>query len=182
MTAYFDNKDKELRQLRDAIEMLERDPDHVLVAELTERGQGSLLGNANRIFTAIDDWEHTLVYDVTLCAQQPGFPEDLREAAYKLMLRHGVATLPVNHGGRTDIESVDDHLRSLATLSHHLHTVFHALAGQNIDRFSDDPRAPMRCIFSDGEEIRERMVAQMKVEQAIAAAATTKREPEKDQE
>lgn len=40
--------------------------------------------------------EETLVYDVTLCLESPGFPADLREKGHRIILQHGVNTRPLN--------------------------------------------------------------------------------------
>jgi hypothetical protein len=59
-----------------------------------------------------------------------------------------------------DLDTTDDHLRSVGMLVDRLHTVFHELAvcvdGGRV--FSDDPCAPLRERYAAGEELRERLV------------------------
>lgn len=133
MTSYFDKAHTDLRAARrlDTWEMLQ----------------------------AFDAIESLVVYDCTLAALTPGFPEDLRKNVHAVVLKYGVTTLPCN-APPADFETSDDHLRRLGDLVWHLHSVFHDVAHRGLDGFSDSPTFPLRRIYALGEEEREKMVAE----------------------
>lgn len=119
---------------------------------------------------ALEAWELELVRDVTLAAESPGMPADIREAIHDCVLRYGVRSLPVNHRGNDWPDGNEQWhlLSSLGNLSSSLHDIFHELCRKHLDGFSDDPRMPMRVLFSKGEEFREQRVVGTKHELPLA--------------
>ncbi len=102
--------------------------------------------------------EEELVFDVTVAAEWPGFPADLRDEAYQVILDHGVETQPPGHCGVLDLRNVNDYLSELCTMAGDLHTVFHSVAERQLSDFTDNPRMPLLLRAADGQERRARMV------------------------
>ena len=100
------------------------------------------------------DLEAKLVFDVTVCAQFDTFPLDLRQAIHKVVLAHGVSTLP-STAYPADFETLDEHKQRLIRLSEDLHTVFHEAARRG---HTDHPLTPLRRLYAQGEEEREAKV------------------------
>ncbi len=110
--------------------------------------------------------EEGLVYDVTLCFESPGFPADLRERGHRIVLAHGVHTRPVNDLTHPTIESLVEAYAAVSSMASDLHDLFHAVCRRETDEglagFSDDPRSPMRVLFTRGEQFREDLAAASK--------------------
>ncbi len=131
MTAYFDRIDSEIHATR----------------SLPEWKKAS----------ALEKIERRLVHDVTIAVELPGFDEDLREAVHRVVMRYGVATLPIN-APRADFEFNDEYGQRLASMASDLHTIFHGWCSRNLAEHSDDPRARLQAFYVQGEERREGMV------------------------
>jgi len=86
------------------------------------------------------------------------FPVDLRDRCHRIILKHGVHTLPVN-APEKDFETVYDHVYLLTKLSFDLHTFFHDIARDERTPYWDNPRAPLMALLTRGEERQEAMVA-----------------------
>lgn len=130
MTAYFDDLSQE-------------------VARLDADTQG---------YDKIREIEYRLVHDVNVCVQMGGFPLDLQRAVDVLVLTKGIYTQPscLPPG---DAEDFADHKRKLINLSESLHTVFHNVARLGLERFSDSPTTPVRCMAADSENRQDDMAA-----------------------
>lgn len=133
MTYYFDEKGSRLHAIRKLL------------------GSESYTAEAHDALRKLDA---EVVWDVTLCVESPDFPLDLREAVHKKILEHSVEGQPIG-SKYADYDEFVDQLDGIGTMLWELHTIFHELAERRIPLFSDDPRAPLRCQFSRGEEQRE---------------------------
>lgn len=139
MTSYFDSRHEELRKVEESIRTTpEAMREHAAAIETIDSG---------------------VVWDVTLAAEMPGFPEDLRLQVHNIVLKYTAACQPINSKNRPDYESIEDHTRSIHEMIWDLHTVFHGVAERKLQGFSDDPRAPLRVIYARGEEERERLAS-----------------------
>jgi hypothetical protein len=146
MTIYFDSRHEELRKVEEAIKARpEAVNEHVAAIEAIDAG---------------------IVWDVTLAAEMPGFPDDLRLQVHDAVLKSTVACQPVNSKNLPDYESIEDRARAihgmiwdLHTMIWDLHTIFHDVASRKSQGFSDDPRAPLRTIYARGEEERKRLAS-----------------------
>lgn len=76
---------------------------------------------------ALAEIEGELVRDVTVRVMFPDFPEDLREAIHRTVLRYGVTMIP-DLAYPADFETFQEHQARLHTLSGDLHTIFHEVA------------------------------------------------------
>lgn len=128
MTAYFDDKDQKLREIKDADEI---------------------------DFHALEEWELTMVWDVTICAEL-GLPDRIRDRIHRIVLKWGVCSTPLN-APPVDIDSVHEHIRRLEQLSYELHSAFHTNAKEG-NPFGDKPLNVLRSVYTKGEERRERMI------------------------
>jgi len=137
MTSYFDDKHERLHAAEGAFH---RTGDHAAFAK------------------ALDEIDTEVVHGVTICSEMPGFPEDLRDRLHLIVLKHSVASLPVNCL-IPGYESEEDHARGIHRLVLDLHTLFHDVARRQLDRFSDDPLTPLRCLYASGEGRREALVS-----------------------
>lgn len=108
-------------------------------------------------YDTIKTIEEKLVGDCTVCAMMPGFPDDLRKRVHEVVLKHAVYCLPLNAPPK-DFETWEDHVRIMRELNSDLHTVFHDVARSRLDRFSDSPTMPLRCLYADGETEREQIL------------------------
>jgi hypothetical protein len=135
MTAYFDQRHEEVNALK-AIDP-EAHPE---------------------VYRKLVELEAAIVWDVTLAAEMPGFPENLRDQVHRLVLKYGTETQPVNAVAAPSYFDFDDHCDAINHLVWDLHTVFHEVAKLHLDGFGDDPRTPLRIIYARGEERRENMV------------------------
>lgn len=132
MTTYFDQKHEELR----------------IIEELgQEKGSRQLA-----------DFDAAIVWDLTLAAEFPGFPVDLRFRVHKLILQYSTECQPVNAKEHPDYDGWDEHCRALNKFVWDAHSIFHDVVQRNIPGFTDDPRAPLRAVFTRGEEYREQLV------------------------
>lgn len=110
--------------------------------------------------TAWDDYgslEQDLVFDCTVAAMFPAFPEDLRLCVHRAILKGAVQHLPRN-APPADFEHNHEYGARLRTMTSDLHDVFHELARRGIPGFGDSPKAPLRHLYDDGDEIREQFV------------------------
>ena len=109
-------------------------------------------------YDAIRDIEFRLVRDVRVCAEMPGFPDDLRNAVDVSVLTRGIYSRPrpLQPG---DADDFADHRRKLVRLSEDFHTVFHEVARRGLPRFSDSPTCPVSCMAADGENRQDNMAA-----------------------
>jgi len=112
--------------------------------------------DSHDFYIELEQLEQRVVFDCTVCAQAPDFPEDLREAIHKTVLKYGVRSLPVD--ADRDFEHVEQHVRFLGRLFSGLHTIFHTLAYRRLEIWWDSPLAYVRRLYTDGEEIREKMI------------------------
>lgn len=135
MTAYFDST-------------------HSKIRDIVSRADVDLWEKAK----AFDIVEEALVFDCTIAAEWPGFPEDLRDVIHKIVVKLGLASLPINML-RPCMETVEDHGERLHKLCWDLHTAFHEVAYRQLEGFSDDPRFPVRALYAVGEERRENLAA-----------------------
>lgn len=139
MTSYFDGRHEELRKVEEAIKARpEAVSEHAAAIEAIDAG---------------------VVWDVTLAAEMPVFPEDLRLRVHNVVLKYTAACQPVNSKNLPDYESIEDYARDIHKMIWDLHTVFHDVASRKLQGFSDDPRAPLRVIYARGEEERERLAS-----------------------
>jgi hypothetical protein len=107
MTAYFDEKTAALRDIADRLCRLDEwsDPWQAVRVEL-------------------DALDRAIVWDVSVCAEMPGFPPELREPIAHAVLAHSVGGQPVNSQG-LDVEETREHVKHVASLIWDLHTIFH---------------------------------------------------------
>lgn len=131
MSSYFDDTDRRIREAKF--------PDQV--------EWDGLLCSA---FEAI---ERKLVFDVTVAAALPGFPADLADAVHRVVLRHGVTTLP-DVAEPADFETDEEHRRRLFYLSGDLHSIFHEVGTRCWPMLSDNPLMGIHRVFDAGEERR----------------------------
>lgn len=137
MTAYFDSKHEQLRRF-----------------DITR----------DDVWRPIEEFELRLVWDVTLAAEWPGMPEDLRDAIHQCVLKYGIASQPLievdgdlRQRSGPSPDTLQEHVDLLHRFIWDLHSIFHEVAKRNPDGFSDSPEAPLRCLFSQGETRREAM-------------------------
>lgn len=141
MTAYFDSKGTELRDIEAGV---------------------SIMGEWGRVeYDALNKLDESVVWDVTLAVESPGFPDDLRDHAHRLILKFSAACQSVGSPG-PDYETIDDHARGIGNMISELHSLFHELVMRNPQGFSDSPLAPLRRLYCKGEEYRELLVAKQK--------------------
>lgn len=112
--------------------------------------------------SAVEGIDAAIVNDVSVCSEFPGFPDDLREQINRVVLKHSAACQPVNKTGPC-YETFEEHVRGIESLIGDLHTIFHTLAerasqDKSLRGFSDDPRCPLRVLYSRAEERREALV------------------------
>lgn len=105
-----------------------------------------LWGKASKL---LDKVEETLVFDCTVAAEWPGFPEALRDQVHAVVVTRAISCLPINAKVRPFIDTLEQQVERL-----------HALCWD----FSDDPRFPLRALFTLGEERREELVARAEAE------------------
>jgi len=105
----------------------------------------------------IEKIDAKLVWDVSLCSEFEGFPEDLRTRVHQTVLKWSAAAQPVGSQGPC-YETYEEHVRGIESLISDLHTIFHELAERQIKGFGDDPRTPLRILYSRAEEKREALV------------------------
>lgn len=110
-----------------------------------------------QVVKRLEDIDAELVWDISICSQFEGFPDDLRDRAHQTVLKYSAACQPVN-GRDPGYESMYDHIRGLGDLISDMHTIFHNLVTRNIHGFSDDPRAPLRMLYARAEGQREEIV------------------------
>jgi hypothetical protein len=113
--------------------------------------------NAMALAAELDEIDFKLVEDVSICSEFPEFPDDLREGLHRTILRWSAAGQPVNATGPC-YETPQEHAYGIGNLISGLHTIFHELAERRLTGFSDDPRTPLRILYSRAEERREGLV------------------------
>jgi hypothetical protein len=112
--------------------------------------------NISAFCKGIDQIEERLVFDCSVCAQWPGFPEDLRQRVHETILKYGSATLPMDFPRGFD--TAEEQLESMHKLCFDLHSIFHDLLNRGLDGpWSDDPRMPLRALYAQCEEVREQL-------------------------
>jgi len=131
MTEYFDSKGSLLAKIDP-----KKEPDY------------------SQLSKALEDLDYGVVWDVSLCSEFEGFPEDLRARVNQTVLKWSSAAQPVNKSG-PDYETVEEHIRGISSMISELHTIFHELAERRLRGFSDDPRTPLRVLYARAEERRE---------------------------
>lgn len=113
---------------------------------------------------ALTEHEDKLVWDVTVCAESPCFPSNLRTRLHRIVIDHAIECRPANADTHPTVETIDDALRELAEMSFKLHSLFHDLSriaimsDDGASLFSDNPLSPIRVLFSRGDEFREQLV------------------------
>lgn len=143
MTAYFDIFGEKVDSIRRKVRDIGTDAAYAAyAAKLDEQ---------------LDKAEETILYDVTICVESPGCPEDIRDAAHRVLLRYSIQATPPGIEP-PDYADLDGHAELLGRMGSDLHTVFHALGSRRLDNFTDDPRTPIRCLFGKGDERREGML------------------------
>ncbi len=131
-------------------------------------GKGQAVGEISRNHRTSENWsvaefdalrkiDETVVFDVTICVEWPGFPEDLRKKVHEVVLHYSVECQPVGSKYANDYEDFEDLLRGIGNMIGDLHTIFHEVAQRNLSGFSDNPLLPLRCRYARGEEQREEM-------------------------
>lgn len=136
MTAYFDTAS---RELSDAY------------AVCRDKYEGEY--NTETI-VAFERIEERIVFDCTVAAMLPGFPEQLRPHLHLAILKHAITMLPVT-APPADFETMEEHHRRLQDLQSDLHDVFHSVGHLG---GSDSPLTGIRKLYAQGEEEREQMV------------------------
>lgn len=114
-------------------------------------------GFARKVQGALTDLERRIVEDVTIAAEWPDFPVDLRTKVHSVVLAHAVEMRPTYANTNYAVEEVGDVFRELQNLGADLHTVFHQVSERDVRPFSDDPRACIRTLYARGEQARENM-------------------------
>ena len=117
----------------------------------------SKIGSAELFGDTLNEIEDRLVTDVTVCAMMPGCNGNIAERIHKAVLRWGESNMPLN-APPVDYEHAETRRSRLHSLGSDLHDIFHDLARLGHDRFTDDPLTPLRCLYADGEVVREGMV------------------------
>lgn len=134
------------------------DTHHDLVAGIAR--EISALGEDGAVVAGVleklDAAEAKLVFDVTLAAEWPGCPENIRDAIHRTVLRHGIQAQPPGVHG-PDYGDLAAMARGLENMGSDLHTIFHALGSRRLEHFTDDPRTPLHSLFGAGEVRREGM-------------------------
>jgi len=127
---------------------------------------------------ALQKLEEVIVRDVSVIAESPGFPPDLRDAIHKTIVAHAVTCQPLlpnlrpRENPRADDETGDAMYREVAQLGWDLHTVFHQLAMMDIG-YNDSPLQYVGELAMRGEEYRERLAA---AELGVVPVAPTRME------
>ena len=158
MTAYFDDFQRQLRTFD-------------VQSEYPGQGEDD----------RIRELEYQLVFDCTVTAQAPEFPAYLRERVHKTILLGAVAFQPLNVPKEhiADFETFAEHVQRLSRLCSDLHTIFHDVARDESTPFYDNPRAWVMSQYAEGENVRERMAAEMSgttVEAQVAEQLATLKE------
>ena len=131
MSSYFDKKANEIRDFRRAGETLHSDAVRAWVAQL----------RADIAIACEYDREGSLA-----------FPEDLRDAIYKMFLRHAEDAWPCGVPGYgVDYETDDQGMQLLADLVERLHDLFHAAAHAGWPG-RDNPRSAVQAMDCRMEE------------------------------
>lgn len=141
MTFYFDNKGEQLAKVQ------------------------KMLDFSREAQLALEAIDNTVVFDVSVCAEMPGFPVDLRGAIHRTILKYSVMGQPANSPG-LNFESLRDYVNSIGNLLSELHSIFHEVAMWRLTNFSDDPGTPLRVLCARGELLREELVAGTYLERA----------------
>lgn len=107
--------------------------------------------------------EEDLVKQVSICTAIPGFPGDLAKWVDQAVLDYSTI-LPVNAVQR-NYDTLGDYYSALGNLSATMHTIFHTLSQRGYENFSDDPRLPLRRLYAQAEERREKEVDRRREEE-----------------
>lgn len=139
MTAYFDDYRRQVDALEASWRPSGEDSDAAVLAELR-----------------LHSIDKAIVWDVSLCTEQPAFPPDLRESIHRAILKFSPAGQP-RRGSTLDYETTDDHFSLVRSLVEALHDQFHSLGRRGLQNFTDDPRTPLWELAANAEEFRERI-------------------------
>jgi hypothetical protein len=110
---------------------------------------------------ALDEIERRLVFDVSVCAACPGFPDDLVDRVNETVLRRSVGGYTVGWAPPYPM-TVEEHAAMVVALSEDLHTIFHDLAERQVPDFGDDPTIPVKVLAARTEERREQLAERLK--------------------
>jgi hypothetical protein len=104
-----------------------------------------------------------VVFDCTVCSMFPDFPESIRAQIAELVLRRGVETQPLNTPPelQADFETFAQHVRRVQELIGDLHTLFHGVALHPDCPYGDNPLGGVHRLNAAGEELRERLAAEV---------------------
>jgi hypothetical protein len=105
----------------------------------------------------IDEIDEIVVFDVSVCTELPDFPQDLGVKVNETVLKYTAACQPVNKTAPCYL-TYQQHIRGILSMVSDLHTIFHELAERQLKGFGDDPRTPLRILYSRAEEKREALV------------------------
>lgn len=141
MTAYFDAKRREIDDLDTALRALTADSP-----------------GWDAFFTARDAFDRAIVWDVTIAAESPGFPADMRDAIHTTVIAYSVACT-TRGADVPDYADESAHNYGLRMMAERLHDIFHALGRLRLEGYSDDPRSWLREVHGRGEERREQLAA-----------------------
>lgn len=102
--------------------------------------------------------ERELVRDVAVCAMVPGFPEALRPAVHRCVLRWSYFA---RDPGLPEIDFADDDvwIARLYRMSSDLHGVFHAVGHAGADGFGDSPLRGVAVLCDRASDERLAMFA-----------------------
>lgn len=115
-------------------------------------------GYSDEIAAALDVVERDVVRDVTLCAEWPGCPENVRDAIHRSLLKFSPHAQPINALPQCpEYADLDALCGGLDTMASRLHTIFHDLGNLHLDDFNDDPRMPLWRLIGVGDDRRESM-------------------------
>ncbi len=135
MTTYFDNLSSEISRL--------------------SRILGEAEGNVE-VQEALDKLDEKLVWDMSLCTEFKTFPPKIREAIHKQILFYSLNGQP-QYSKYADYADLREQLEGMRALVSNLHDLFHDLAHHPDWRFGDGPLAPLRDLWADAAELREKL-------------------------
>ncbi len=156
MTTYFDTMSRELDLVR-----IRHAPTLLRWRYLEDINQRAGEAGSFDYLQAYGTIERRVVSDCTFAAMQPEFPADLREQVHRVVLRHGIETMPDN-APPADFETEAEHHHRLQNLVNDMHSIWHDVAHRGIcvegGYLGDSPRHAHSGFLTRGETERERMV------------------------
>lgn len=134
MTTYFDNIRSELNQLACA-------------------------SDNGTVYDRLEAIEKRMVRDVTLCAEWPGCPPQIRQAIHASVLRYSTTAQIRGCILRPTADYADtaENITGIINLCEELHSAFHSLSHLNLAGFNDSPLTPLLHLEGVGEDAREAM-------------------------